>query len=164
MTLRVFTRDISSWVETRPGIKSSLSMAKCLLLFTRFCRNEVSFRDELIPVKKAAINFHSGMNKRKKRRYKHFIPGWNFTMSMFLLNFWRMYSMCFPTLRLERSVFLKKFWFFFSFFFFFFVWYSYSFGKDRGKYAIFTSNYNTCGIISKMNEQRLLILIMLVIW
>ena len=43
-TERVFTREISSWDETRSGMKSSLSMVKCLLLFTHFCRDEISSR------------------------------------------------------------------------------------------------------------------------
>ena len=30
--------------------------------------------------------------KKKKKTCKHFIPGWNFKMSMFLINFWRIYS------------------------------------------------------------------------
>ena len=47
----VFTREISSRDETIPGIKSSLSMVKCLLLFTRFCRDEISSRDELVLVR-----------------------------------------------------------------------------------------------------------------
>ena len=37
---------MSSRDEIRPGMKSSLSMAKCLLLFTRFCRDEISSRDK----------------------------------------------------------------------------------------------------------------------
>ena len=53
-------------VETRPGMKSSLSMVKCLLLFTRFCRDKISSRDELIPVKKTGMKFPPGMKKRKK--------------------------------------------------------------------------------------------------
>ena len=36
-----FTREISSRNETRLGMKSSLSMVKCLLLFTRFRRDEI---------------------------------------------------------------------------------------------------------------------------
>ena len=43
---RVFTSEISSRDETRLGMKSSLSMVKCLFLFTRFCRDEISSRDE----------------------------------------------------------------------------------------------------------------------
>ena len=67
------------------GMKSSLSMVKYLLLFTRFCRDEISSRDELIPVKKTETKFHPGM---KKKTCKHFISGWNFKMSMiFLKNF-----------------------------------------------------------------------------
>ena len=63
---RVFTRQISFRDETRPGMKSSLSKVKCLLLFTRFCRDEISSRDELISVKKAGMKFHPGMKKRKR--------------------------------------------------------------------------------------------------
>ena len=39
-------------VKFHPVKKSSLSMVKCFSLFTRFCWDEVSFQDELIPVKK----------------------------------------------------------------------------------------------------------------
>ena len=60
----MFTHKISSQDETRPGTKSSLSMVKSLLLFTRFCRDEISSRDELIPVKKTGMKFHRGMKKR----------------------------------------------------------------------------------------------------
>ena len=68
---RVFTREISSRVETHPGMKSSLSMVKCLLLFTRFCRDEIWSRDErqgwnFIPERKTGMKFHPGMKKRKK--------------------------------------------------------------------------------------------------
>ena len=45
---RVFTREISSRDETRRGMKLSLSMVKCLSLFTRFCRNKISSRNKLI--------------------------------------------------------------------------------------------------------------------
>ena len=45
----------------------------------RFCRYENSSRDE-----------RQGWKKEKKT-CKHFIPGWNFKMSMFLIIFWRMY-------------------------------------------------------------------------
>ena len=63
---KVFTREILSRDETRPWTKSSLSMVKCLLLFTRFCRDEISSRDELIPVKETGMKFHTGMKKIKK--------------------------------------------------------------------------------------------------
>ena len=82
-------------VKFHPRMKSTLSMMKCLLPFTRFGQDEVSTRNELIPVKKAGMKFHSGM---KKKMYKHFMCKPNFTMSIFLLNFWRMYSTFFPTL------------------------------------------------------------------
>ena len=48
------------------GMKSSLPLVKYLLLFTRFCRNEISSRDELISVKKTGMKFHPGMKIRKK--------------------------------------------------------------------------------------------------
>ena len=54
---RVFTREISSWDETRLGMKSFLSTVKCLLLFTRFCRGEISFWDE--KKKKRRVNTSS---------------------------------------------------------------------------------------------------------
>ena len=57
MFKRVFTLEISSRDETRPGMKSSLSMVKCLLLFTRFCRDEISSRDE--KKKKRRVNTSS---------------------------------------------------------------------------------------------------------
>ena len=63
----VFIRETSSWDEIRRGMKSSLSMVKCLFLFTYFCRDEISFRDELIPVKKTEIKIHPVIKKRKKR-------------------------------------------------------------------------------------------------
>ena len=63
----MFTRETSSRDETRPGTKSSLSMAKYLLLFTRFCRDEILSRDELIPAKKTdEISLRD--EKKKKRR------------------------------------------------------------------------------------------------
>ena len=40
---------------------------KCLLLFARFCRDEISSRDELIPIKKTGMGFHPGMKNKKKR-------------------------------------------------------------------------------------------------
>ena len=52
--------------ETRLGIKSSLSMVKCLLLFTPFSRDEISSQDELIAVKKTGMKFYARMKKRKK--------------------------------------------------------------------------------------------------
>ena len=77
--MMVFTREISS------RMKSSLFMLRCLLLFTCFCRDEISSQDELILVKKTGMKFHPEL-KGKKDVLK-LIMGWNFTMSMFLLNF-----------------------------------------------------------------------------
>ena len=78
----MFTREIASRDETRPAMKSPLSMVKCLLLITRFCRDKISSWDE-----------RQGWDeKKKKKTCKHFIPGWNFKMSMILINLWRMYS------------------------------------------------------------------------
>ena len=54
-------------VKFHPGMKSSLSMVKYFLLFTYFCRDDISSRDELIHVKKTAMKFHPGMKKRKTR-------------------------------------------------------------------------------------------------
>ena len=54
---RVFTREISSRDETR----------KCLLLFTRFRRDEILCRDELIPVKKTGIRYLPGIKKKEKK-------------------------------------------------------------------------------------------------
>ena len=63
----MFTRETSSWDQTRGGMKSSPSIVKSLLLFTRFCRDEISFRDEvIILVKKIGIEFYPGVKKRKK--------------------------------------------------------------------------------------------------
>ena len=59
-------REFLSRDETRPGTKSSLSMVKCLLLFTRSCRDEISSWDEFILVKKKGMKFYPGMKKRKK--------------------------------------------------------------------------------------------------
>ena len=84
----VFTPEISSRDETRPRMKSSLSMMKCLLLFTCCCQDEISTWDELIPVKKTGVKFHPGTKKKEKNTCKHLIQGWNFKMSMFFFNFW----------------------------------------------------------------------------
>ena len=63
-------------VKFHPGLNLSLPMVKCLLLFTRFCLDEISSRDELSPVKKTWIKFHPGMKKKKKKKTcKHFISG-----------------------------------------------------------------------------------------
>ena len=64
-------------VKFHPGMKSSLSMVKCLLLFKRFCRDGISSPDE-----RQGWNFILGWKKEKKT-CKHFILGWNFKMSMF---------------------------------------------------------------------------------
>ena len=92
------SREISSRDETLPGMKSCLSMVKCLLLITRFCRDEISSPHELIPFKKTGMKFHPGMKKRKKT-CKHFILGWNFKMSMFFLIFDVCIQICFRNLR-----------------------------------------------------------------
>ena len=64
----MFTREISSRDETRPRMKSSLSMVKCLLLFTRFGRDEISSRDE----RQGEIS--SWDEKNKKRRVNTSFP------------------------------------------------------------------------------------------
>ena len=54
-------------MKFHPRMKSSLSVVKCLLLFTRFCRDEISSRDELIPVRVrlhvTEMKSHPGMKK-----------------------------------------------------------------------------------------------------
>ena len=64
----MFTHEITSPNETRPRMKSSLSMVKWQLLFTRSCRDEVSSWDELIPAKKTGTKFHVGMKNEEKKR------------------------------------------------------------------------------------------------
>ena len=54
-------------VKYHPGMKSTLSMMKCILLFKRFCRDEISSRDVLIPVKKTEMKFHPGLKKKRKK-------------------------------------------------------------------------------------------------
>ena len=75
------------------GMKSSLFMVKYLLLFTRFCRDEISSRDELIPVKKTETKFHPWMKKGKKRLVNTLsrdeILKWAWFFKKF---FWRVYS------------------------------------------------------------------------
>ena len=75
-------------VKFHPGMKSSLSMVKWLLLFTRFCRDEISSRDKI-----QGWNFIPGW-KRKKRRVnissQDDILNW-----ACLFNFWRMCSSMF---------------------------------------------------------------------
>ena len=44
-------------MKFHPGMKSSLSMVKCLLLFTRFCRDQISSRAE--KKKKRCVNTSS---------------------------------------------------------------------------------------------------------
>ena len=47
----------------------------------------------------AEMKLNPGVNSSlSKWQGWNFIPGWSFIMSMFLLNFWRMCSICFPTL------------------------------------------------------------------
>ena len=74
----VFTHEISSQDETRPGMKSSLSMMKCLLLFTHCCQDEISTWDELILVKKTGVKFHPGTKKKRKKYMQTLNPGMKF--------------------------------------------------------------------------------------
>ena len=48
------------------------SIVKCLWLFTRFCLDEISSQDVLIPVKKTGMKFHSGMKRKKKSCFENF--------------------------------------------------------------------------------------------
>ena len=58
---RVITREVSSRDETRPRMKSSLSM-KCLLLLTRFWQDEISSLS-----KKQREKFIPALRKEKSR-------------------------------------------------------------------------------------------------
>ena len=58
MRKRVFTREIYG--------KFHVSMGKCLLLFTLYCQDEISSRDELIPVKMTGMKLHPGIKKNKR--------------------------------------------------------------------------------------------------
>ena len=62
-------------VKFHPGMKSSLSMVKCLLLFTRFCQDEISSRDE-----------------KKKKRHVNTSSRDEILKWACFFNFWRMYS------------------------------------------------------------------------
>ena len=67
-----------------------------------------------LPVKKDRDEISCRGEKKKKNTSKHFVPGWNLTKNMFLLNFLRMYSMCFPTLTClnlmkDRKIYYKAF-------------------------------------------------------
>ena len=67
-------------------------------------------RWNLIPGWKSGMEFHPGM-KKKKKTCKHFIPWWNFKMSMFLINFWRIYSNMFSKVNVfehNESINVKK--------------------------------------------------------
>ena len=54
-----------------PGRVSSLSMVKCLLLFTRFCRDEISSQDE--KRQKRSVNTSSGDEILKWVFFKKFL-------------------------------------------------------------------------------------------
>ena len=70
---------------------------KCLHVFFFFfsSRDEISSWQKRVNSKRHFTidrdDFIPGWKKEKKT-CKHFIPGRNFQMSMFLINFWRMYS------------------------------------------------------------------------
>ena len=64
-------------------MKSSLSMVKCLLLFTRFRQDEILSWDEYIVLKDR--DEISSRYEKKKKMCKNFILESNSTMSMFLI-------------------------------------------------------------------------------
>ena len=82
----MFTREISSWDETHPCLWWNVSY--CLHVFAemKFHPRMNSYRDE----RQGWYSYWD--EKKEKKTCKHFIPGWNFKMNMFLINFWRMYS------------------------------------------------------------------------
>ena len=80
-------------------MKSSLSMVKCLLLFTRFYRDEISFRDELISVKKTGMKFHPGRKKiRVNTSFRDEILKWVCFFFFFFSIFDLCIQICFPKL------------------------------------------------------------------
>ena len=64
----MFTREISSRNETRPGTKSCLSVLKCLLLFTRFLPRWNLIPGWTHPCQKGRDEISSRDEKKKKRR------------------------------------------------------------------------------------------------
>ena len=74
---------ISSQNKTRPGMKSSLSIVKCLVLFTRFRQDEISvppegvymeitFRDKFRPRMKSSLS-----TVKCLLLFIRFLPKWN---------------------------------------------------------------------------------------
>ena len=57
-----------------PGRNHPCLMVKCLSLFTRFCRDKISSRDELTFVKKTRLKLYFS-TKKEKKTCKHFISG-----------------------------------------------------------------------------------------
>ena len=75
---RVFTREISSRDETRPGMKSSLSMVKWLTVYTFFPRRNFIPGWTHTCQKDRYMKYHPGMKKKKKKKKKtckNSIPG-----------------------------------------------------------------------------------------
>ena len=82
---RLFTHEISSRMKLVPGWNHS-----CLWWNVSYCLHVF-----------AEMKFHPGMKdrwdfilgwKKEKKICKHLIRGWNFKISMFLINFWHIYS------------------------------------------------------------------------
>ena len=96
VTYRLFCQILRPYllVKFHSEIKSSLSMVKTVYTFSPEWNFSPGWTNAC--VKKTGMRFYPGM--KKKKMCKHFLLGWNLTISMFLLTFWRIYSICFPTL------------------------------------------------------------------
>ena len=83
---RVFSRDeiIPAYGQVALTVYTFLLRRTFIQGWTNPYRND---RDEI-----------SVRGEKKKKTRKHFIPRWNFALCKFAFNFWRMYSICFPTL------------------------------------------------------------------
>ena len=71
------------------------------VLFTRFCRDEISPRDELIHVKKTGMKFHFGIKKKKKRRINTSSRDENLKRAFFFLIF----NVCIPNILSKFNMF-----------------------------------------------------------
>ena len=96
MTYRLFCQILRPYllVKFHSEIKLSLSMVKTVYTFSPGWNFSPGWTHAC--EKETGIIFYLGM--KKKKMCKHFLLGRNLTISMFLLNFWRIYSICFPTL------------------------------------------------------------------
>ena len=86
---QAFTSKFSTRGETYPGLSSSRSSHKALIVFTCFSRVEISPRGEFIPGWKTGMRFHPGLKMQKIIMWieMNFIPGW-IVCFLFIRLFW----------------------------------------------------------------------------